>query len=132
MKKIISNKVKCNHCGDIIESKYHYDLVYCSCKSVYVDGGHDYLRRGTRPDCSFTELSEVEEVPDDGYDSFFAEAHKAIQEEQELLQKGFSILVDALGYTGMETFIAFIKSDDFNLDQWRYYNCETKERQKEL
>ena len=132
MVKIISNKVKCNQCGDIIESQSHYDLVYCSCKSVYVDGGHDYLRRGTKPGCSYIELSITEEVPDEEFDSFFAEAHKAIQEEKELVQKGFSILIDALGYTGMETFIAFIKSDDFDLDHWRNINNDFKERQKEL
>lgn len=46
MKKIICNKIKCKHCGDIIESKYTHDFKFCSCKKVYVDGGKLYLRRG--------------------------------------------------------------------------------------
>ena len=33
-------------CGDIIESVHRHDFVECSCGSIFVDGGHDYLRRG--------------------------------------------------------------------------------------
>lgn len=43
--KIECNKIKCKKCGDIIESKTHHDFRWCSCKSVAVDGGLDYLRR---------------------------------------------------------------------------------------
>lgn len=45
MDKIISNKIKCMKCGDIIESKNRHDFKWCSCKSVAVDDGKDYLRR---------------------------------------------------------------------------------------
>lgn len=44
-KKIVSNKIKCKHCGDIIESKSVHNFVTCSCGKVSVDGGHDYLKR---------------------------------------------------------------------------------------
>ena len=37
--KIISNKIRCKRCGDIIESKSEHDLQTCSCKSIAVDGG---------------------------------------------------------------------------------------------
>lgn len=61
MQKIIANRIKCNKCGDIIESTHRHDFKGCSCKSVFVDGGHDYLRRvGNRED--WTDLSEVVEV----------------------------------------------------------------------
>ena len=43
--KIECNKIKCKKCGDIIESKTRHDFKRCTCKSVAVDGGHDYLRR---------------------------------------------------------------------------------------
>ena len=43
--KIIQNMVRCNHCGDVIESKYRHDYVVCKCGCCSVDGGHDYLRR---------------------------------------------------------------------------------------
>lgn len=63
-KIILKNKIKCNKCGDIIESKYRWNFVWCSCHSVAVDGGHDYLRRvGNLED--FTELSEVKEIESD-------------------------------------------------------------------
>lgn len=43
--EIISNKIKCKKCGDIIESKSTNDLKRCSCEAVAVDGGTEYLKR---------------------------------------------------------------------------------------
>ena len=61
MPKIIKNMIRCNHCGDIIESKTVHDFKQCSCGTVFVDGGHDYLRRGFKNGKEdFTELSQVE------------------------------------------------------------------------
>ena len=58
--KIIRNRIRCKHCGDIIESKTVHDFKYCSCGAVFVDGGHDYLRRGyTNSDDDYEDLSEV-------------------------------------------------------------------------
>lgn len=63
MRKIIKNAIKCNHCGDVIESKTRHQFVECSCKTVYVDGGLDYLRRGFQnSQDDYTELSEYEDV----------------------------------------------------------------------
>ena len=58
MQKIISNRIKCKKCGDIIESKYTHDFKMCRCGAVGVDGGHDYLRRQGNPD-DWEELSEI-------------------------------------------------------------------------
>lgn len=44
--RILSNKAQCLRCGDIIESKSVHDFVWCSCQSVFVDGGKEYLKRG--------------------------------------------------------------------------------------
>ncbi len=44
-KKIKINKIKCNHCGDIIVSESVHDFRFCSCGTVAVDGGNEYLRR---------------------------------------------------------------------------------------
>lgn len=62
MRKYIRNAIRCNVCGDIIESKYTHDFVQCSCKRCFVDGGLEYLRRGftDSPD-DYTELSECVE-----------------------------------------------------------------------
>lgn len=60
MKKILANKVRCNKCGDVIESETRHDFKWCKCKSVAVDGGHDYLKRVGVPG-SWEDLSEVSE-----------------------------------------------------------------------
>jgi len=57
--KLKKNVIKCNECNDIIESKHRHDFKFCSCESVFVDGGLDYLRRGG--DGSYQELSEYKE-----------------------------------------------------------------------
>ena len=43
---ILSNKIQCRNCGDIIESFYTHDFKRCSCCRVFVDGGKEYGRRG--------------------------------------------------------------------------------------
>ena len=61
MIKIVSNKIKCKKCGDILESVSVHDFKECRCGAVAVDGGLDYLRRcGYRED--WEELSDVVEV----------------------------------------------------------------------
>lgn len=46
MPKILRNIAKCKKCQDIIESINVHDFVRCKCKSIFVDGGKDYVRRG--------------------------------------------------------------------------------------
>ena len=55
---ILSNKIQCKVCGDIIESKHVHDYITCSCGSVSVDGGEEYLRRTGFP-YDYLDLSEV-------------------------------------------------------------------------
>lgn len=63
MQKILSNRVKCKKCGEIIESKSVHNFVTCSCGNVSVDGGLCYLKRSFKPDGpGFEELSVYEEV----------------------------------------------------------------------
>ena len=65
MIRIIHNRIRCNICGDVIESMNRHDYVECSCGAVAVDGGHDYLRRtGNLED--FEDISECREEPDGG------------------------------------------------------------------
>lgn len=42
--RLVRNAIKCNICGDIIESKYTHDFVQCKCGKCFVDGGLDYRR----------------------------------------------------------------------------------------
>lgn len=63
MEKIISNKIQCKHCGEIIESKHIHEFVTCKCKACSADGGHYHLSRTYKNSSEedFIELSEVEE-----------------------------------------------------------------------
>ena len=67
---IVENKIRCKLCGDIIESKTVHDFQECSCGACFVDGGHDYLRRGwspeyAKPEDVFEDLSIVEKDKED-------------------------------------------------------------------
>lgn len=83
MKRVLKvNKIRCKHCGDIIESKHVHDYVMCSCERVAVDGGLEYARRCAMDiKHDFEELSEWEDVDedeeyyevDDSYDSLLSE-----------------------------------------------------------
>ncbi len=42
----MGTKLKCKKCGSIIESKYRHDFVWCSCESIFIDGGRDYTKFG--------------------------------------------------------------------------------------
>ena len=60
IKKIYSNKVRCLKCNEIIESTSRHEFVRCSCGSIAVDGGLDYLRRCGDLN-NYEELSEYED-----------------------------------------------------------------------
>lgn len=67
--KIKPNKIQCKKCGDIIESTDVHDLKYCSCKSVAVDGGSEYMKRiGNVND--YIELSYVRKLTKITIDGF--------------------------------------------------------------
>lgn len=59
MDKIITNKIKCRTCGDVIESVFTHDLKRCNCGAVEIDGGKEYLRRSAKSIDDFIELSTV-------------------------------------------------------------------------
>lgn len=68
--KIRTNRIKCKKCGDIIESYNVHDFKWCSCKSVAVDGGIEYLRRLDSPE-DYEELShhiQLAEIVTDGFE----------------------------------------------------------------
>ena len=66
--KILVNKIQCKKCNDIIESKHVHDFKWCTCKSIAVDGGLEYLRRvGNLED--IIELSEFEMKQEEIYES---------------------------------------------------------------
>lgn len=60
---IIKNAIRCNFCGDEIESKHRHDYVECSRGACAVDGGHDYLRRCFKEKDCYTDISVCEPDP---------------------------------------------------------------------
>lgn len=60
-KQITRNAARCLGCGDEIESKHVYDFQQCSCGALFVDGGHEYIRRGMIPGAHYEELSQCVE-----------------------------------------------------------------------
>lgn len=54
---IEKNAIRCNLCGDEIESKHVHNFVTCKCGACSVDGGHDYLRRVYKEEGCFTDIS---------------------------------------------------------------------------
>lgn len=50
MLQIVSNKIRCKWCGDILESFSVHDLKRCRCGKCFTDGGLEYLRRGFEGD----------------------------------------------------------------------------------
>lgn len=58
--KILRNRIRCVHCGDIIESESVHDFQTCSCGAVSVDGGHEYCKRSFRDPSDYEDLSEYE------------------------------------------------------------------------
>ena len=37
-------RIRCKHCGVIIESKNRHNSVWCKCGKVGIDGGNDYIK----------------------------------------------------------------------------------------
>lgn len=62
-KKLVKNAIKCNHCGDVIESKYTHDFKWCKCRTIAVDGGLSYPKRSFMNSLNdFEDLSEWEDI----------------------------------------------------------------------
>lgn len=56
------NIARCKRCGDIIESKSVHDFQMCSCGSIFVDGGDDYIRRGGDPEAFDEEYDRLHHI----------------------------------------------------------------------
>jgi hypothetical protein len=56
--EILRNAARCRRCSVVVESTYVHHYQECSCGSIAVDGGREYLRRvGNARDIE--ELSQV-------------------------------------------------------------------------
>ncbi len=62
MRKLLTNKVKCLKCGDILESKYEHDLKCCECESITISGGTSYAYRSISDPETYEELSTYDAI----------------------------------------------------------------------
>lgn len=97
MNKIITNKVKCLVCSDIIESTHRHDFKYCKCGAIAVDGGKDYLKR-LGEYSSWEDLSEFEKCKDcNTYIEYISEYHNPdhplVKEKQTTLNTKLDVCV---------------------------------------
>lgn len=67
-RKILRNAAKCLRCDDEIESEYRHDFKWCSCRSIFVDGGFDYIRRGISEGVSLDEVKDLSEFTEEKND----------------------------------------------------------------
>lgn len=121
MKKIITNKIRCKKCGDIIESKSVHDFVTCKCGAVSVDGGHDYIRRcGNLED--FEDLSEYENVLTELIKRFCEESEEKYSYYENYSDRGMlgqtcSGIVVKNGYSYMQMLMdltSYLDANDFD------------------
>jgi len=92
MIKIITNKIQCRHCGDIIESTYTHDWKKCSCGKVSVDGGHEYMRRSYYKEDDYIELSESREYTQQELDEIEERKRQRKEENEKLFYEIMTIL----------------------------------------
>ena len=101
--KILSNKIKCNFCGDVIESKHVHDFKTCKCGRVSVDGGHEYMRRCFKEDGDYEELSVTNLI-----DVVKEQIHEILSDYEAIqkiaVKKGLDELVDFMDENREEYF----------------------------
>ena len=61
--KLVRNAAQCVKCNTVIESRYTHDFVWCECKTIFTDGGINYIHRGGDPEaiidlCEWIEMDE--------------------------------------------------------------------------
>ncbi len=108
------NLAKCKRCGDIIESKSVHDFQMCSCGSVFVDGGEEYLRRGGDPEAFDEEYDKLHGIEVEGPEKLTEdEAHeykKAIDVDRKYGLPMLKSLVQMCDEEGMRNlYINFVK-----------------------
>lgn len=79
---IISNQAKCRWCGDVIYSAHVHDYVTCTCESIIVDGGNEYLRHGWNKSTDFIDMSLT--MDEDDFQSILAYTKEMYQDRNEL------------------------------------------------
>ena len=56
---ITVNAIRCPECGDTIYSRTRNDFRGCTCGSIFIDGGRDYMKVSAKPEI-FKQLKTIE------------------------------------------------------------------------
>jgi len=93
---IIRNRARCRKCNSIIESKTRHDFVWCKCKSIFVDGGKDYIRTGGDPKDfeSLVEYSVPDSVEQKNSQEIIADAIELLKSKNRIEPDGQMRLFD--------------------------------------
>ncbi len=70
------NAIKCPSCKDTLFSRARHDFRWCSCKSVAVDGGLDYLKVSFEGECPKTLEIEISANKQELLDDWRSDANK--------------------------------------------------------
>lgn len=79
-RRLTRNAAHCKKCDTVIESTHRHDFVSCVCGN-FVDGGHEYLRRGGR----LSDLEDLSEYTTEPLPEKTEEQKKAEQDRVWLL-----------------------------------------------
>lgn len=90
---VIRSRAQCVKCGNIIESRHRHDFVSCSCGTIFLDGGLDYIRCGFKDRTDIVMMTETrpktrEEVLEDikRYETYWGDWGKMTTSAREYLQ----------------------------------------------
>lgn len=90
---IVATGLMCPKCDDIIFSRANHDYHYCTCGSISIDGGFEYLRFGWANDINLDDIIRVEIILDEGI------TKKVLYDDWNLRQNKFGIInVDNGGF----------------------------------
>lgn len=89
---VTRSRAHCVKCGDIIESKHRHDFVSCSCGTIFLDGGLDYIRCGFKDRADIKLMTETrpktrEEVLEDikRYGTYWGDWTDMVEQAQQYL-----------------------------------------------
>lgn len=106
---IVVNRIQCNICKDIIQSKHRRDFKMCSCNSVEVSGGTQYLRRIGKNyiDLSMTTKDDIKDYRNYMYWG------RNYNSKKELLPETEWILLKDISDDHLDTLLVYLKGKKF-------------------
>ena len=95
IKVLTKNSVKCLVCNTILESKYRYNYVKCSCPNeTFNDGGLDYQRVGGKDLNLIEDLCEYQVMTQEDYDNLIKQTKaKQLAKNEQGVKDGLLVKI---------------------------------------